>query len=108
MRRLSRKNLAITGFAALTLFLIFTTLSAEPAVLAPASIEPTVQAHEKAREIEIEANRTPANSGAKLGVEQHKSALECEFLDSVQRFSCIVNGRYDHSLEPALISPAPN
>jgi len=108
MLRFSRNNLAITGVVALTLFLVFAALSATPAALGPTSIEPTVQLQEDLREIELAIKQIPPNSGAKPEVDLYRSALECEFLDSVQRFSCIVNGRFDHSLEPAFIRPIPN
>ena len=108
MRMFSRINLAITGVVALAFFIVFATLSASPTVSRPSSIEKTVQVQEKLREIELAARNIPPNSAEKSAVDLYRSALECEFLDSVQRFSCIVNGRFDHSLDPALIKPVPN
>jgi len=102
MRAFSSKNIAITGFTALTLFVSFVTLSAEPSDSDPMILAPLTQAQDST--IKKDA---PQGLGVKTDTDRSLSALECEFLRPAQRFSCIVNGPYRHSIETAGTSLRP-
>jgi len=96
MRLFCRKTLAITVASVFAISVSFMPLSAEPVTSKPSEIEPIGIVQD-----DVLPNTYHSKPSKKPAVERKLTELECEYLDVVQRFSCIVNGRKDRSLDIA-------
>jgi len=65
--------------------------------------------HDTRRFFSIDSHSKLSNDllANELVANQKITKLDCEYLDAVQRFSCIVNGRLDRSLETVESNLAP-
>jgi len=96
MRIFCKINFAIAAATFFAISVSFVPLSAEPVTSRPPNIGPIGIIQD-----DVASNSGHLDSNKKRTMERKLTELECEYLDVVQRFSCIVNGRKDRSLDIA-------